>query len=51
MEYIVILDMNIIEFHLRINEMISDDWIPQGGISVVSDAIGVTYFQAMIKIK
>ena len=50
MEYIVILDMDINAFHLRINEMISDNWIPQGGISVVSDAMGVTYFQAMIKI-
>jgi hypothetical protein len=37
-------------FHLIINEMIIDNWIPQGGVSVVSDAMGVTYFQAMIKI-
>jgi hypothetical protein len=50
MEYRLILDTDIMSFHLIINEMISDNWIPQGGVSVVSDAMGVTYFQAMIKI-
>ena len=50
MEYKVIGDTDLIKFNITINEMISDNWIPQGGISVVSDAIGITYFQAMIKI-
>jgi hypothetical protein len=50
MEYRLILDTDIMSFHLTINEMISDNWIPQGGVSVVSDAMGVTYFQSMIKI-
>jgi hypothetical protein len=50
MEYRLILDTDIMSFHLRINQMISDNWIPQGGVSVVSDAMGTTYYQAMIKI-
>jgi hypothetical protein len=50
MEYKVIGDTDLIKFNITINEMINDNWIPQGGLSVVSDAIGTRFFQAMIKI-
>ena len=51
MEYMVFSGSEMIEFTIQMNKLFEDGWIPQGGVSVVSDAIGTRYFQAMVKIK
>ena len=51
MEYMVFLGGDIVKFTNGMNKLFEDGWIPQGGVSVVSDAIGTRYFQAMVKIK
>lgn len=51
MEYSVIEGSILNEFVLEVNEYINDGWIPQGGIVVISDALGVRYYQSFVKIK
>jgi hypothetical protein len=50
MEYRLILDTDIMSFHLIINEMISDNWIPQGGVSTVQTGLGTEFYQALVRI-
>jgi|688.fasta_scaffold1138434_1 hypothetical protein len=51
MEYMVFSGSDIFKFTTQMNKFFEEGWIPQGGISVVSDAIGTRFFQAMVKIK
>jgi len=51
MEYSVIEGMLLCEFIDEVNKYIADGWIPQGGIVVVSNAVGTRYFQSFVKIK
>jgi hypothetical protein len=50
MEYKIITSSSNIMISSEVKESIENDWIPQGGVSVVSDAVGVRFFQAMVKI-
>lgn len=51
MEYSVIEGTLLCEFIDEVNQYITDGWIPQGGIVVISDALGVRYYQSFVKIK
>lgn len=50
MEYSVIEGSSLNVFVDEVNKYITEGWIPQGGIVVVSDAVGTRYFQSFVKI-
>lgn len=50
MEYKVISGENLTEINKLVNEMLMDGWIPQGGVSTVQTAVGVEFYQALVKI-
>lgn len=51
MEYFVFWHNNLDEFTFKVNEYLNEGWIPQGGVSVISDALGIRYYQSFVKIK
>ena len=51
MEYKLIVGTDLLKFQEEINELMSEGWIPQGGVSVVSDVIGTRFCQSMVIIK
>lgn len=46
MEYRVVTARSIEELELKVNEMIDDDWEPEGSLAVSAD--NETFYQAMI---
>lgn len=50
MEYNVIKGENLEDLINSVNELLSDGWIPQGGISTVVTGVGVEFYQALVKI-
>jgi len=51
-EYQIVMKDNHLVLEQKINQMISDGWKPQGGLSVVSgELFTANFFQAMIRNK
>lgn len=47
MEYRIVIGKDPKELNLIVNQLIQEDWIPQGGMCVD----GSSFYQAMVKIK
>lgn len=53
MEYQIIYEQHIIDLQRKVNKLIREGWVPQGGITAVNTSIvrnnEIRYMQAMIK--
>ena len=50
MEYKIVHGHTLEEIQSKMDEYISNEWIPQGGISTVQTALGTEFYQALVRI-
>jgi hypothetical protein len=50
MEYKILSDTTKEGLESQVIEHISDNWIPQGGISTVQTGLGTEFYQALVRI-
>lgn len=52
-QYKVLTGESVIEIEQRVNEAFLNGWVPQGGLSVLSNAgsKSFSFFQAMVKVQ